>query len=660
MKHLPILLIALCSFAYTSTAQTNATATPVAGGTSGSREQDGLKGPVRRVRVEKANVVARDGKQVELPKSLIEVSTYDATGRKIDSVAYPVEGASAPGKEEYKYDDKGNIIEMTLRGNDGSVLAQEKYTYELDVFGNWKKMTTAIAIYENGAISYEPTEVTYRTLTYYYGPPMPKPGVPNAPVSAPSKQRTDAEAEPVVNKSAPTQPTSDVSTPPINVTEKPTPPTVPTSTEANPTQPTSVVSTQPTNVAEKPTPPVPTSTEASPTQTTSVVSTQPTNVAEKPTTLVPTSTESNASKENVKLPVLRISEEVLRKAAIALPEPQYPADAELARASGPVQVELIIDQNGVVTSARATSGNPMLFDAATSAANKARFLMSAFSDRPTGAYSVLTYNFARPVELSSIPSNASSSNSDARVGKSASSETEAAPSPLTESTKTLPVATPVSNNNPGATETKSFAGYFNKGIASLASANYKDAVESLTQAVTLNPQDAIAHTKLGLAYSALGEHKSAITAFKQAIKLNRAFVDADSYFRLGVAYLALSDYASAIDPLKQALYGVKANALEDRTKSTPAPSEAEINDALGRAYYGTGSYRLAVKAFENAVRLKPNFASAHYGLGLSYMEVGDKRSAEKEAQVLRKLNSRLADRLAGMLIVPAGQRNKIF
>src|ERR1044072_4784238 len=211
MKHLLILLIALCSSAYPTGAQTNASATPVAGATSGSREQDGLSGPVRRVRVEIANVVTRDGKLVELPKSVIEVSTYDAMGRKIDSVAYPVEGASAPGKEEYKYDGKGNIIEMTLRGDDGSVLSKEKYTYELDEFGNWKKMTTALAIYENGTISYEPTQVTYRTLTYYYGPATLKPGVSAATITAPSKQRTEAEAAPVENKPAQIQPPSIVS-----------------------------------------------------------------------------------------------------------------------------------------------------------------------------------------------------------------------------------------------------------------------------------------------------------------------------------------------------------------------------------------------------------------------------------------------------------------
>ena len=572
MKYLLILLVALCSSTYTN-AQTNATANPVAARTSGSREKDGLKGPIRRVRVETSNIVTRNGKQVELPKTLLEVSTYDAAGGKIDSVTYPVESEAAPGKEEYKHDDKGNLIEMTLLGNDGSVLSKERYTYEFDEFGNWKKMTTAVAVYENGAVSYEPTKVTYRTLTYYYGPPMPKAGVAAATVPAPAVKRPQAEATPTADKPAPTP--------------------------------------QP-----------------------SVAATPPPPVAEESTT-VRTSAEASPSKEAATIPVIRIPEEVLRKAAIEIPQPEYPATAELARASGPVRVELMIDQNGSVTNARATSGNPMLFEAATSAASKARFLMSAFSNQPTGAYSVLTYNFARPVELTTVPANTSPA--------------------ITDTTPPSPAS-----NTPRVADPKSFADNFNKGMASLAAGKYKEAVDSLTQAVAVNPDDAIAYTKLGLAYSALGEHKPAIAAYKQAIKLNRAFVDADAYFRLGIAYLAQSDYAAAIDPLKQALYGVKARQLEDRTKSIAGPSEAEIHDALGRAYYGTGSYRQAVTAFETAVRLKPNFASAHYGLGLSYLEVGDKRAAEKQEKLLRKLNARLADRLAGMLIVPAVQKNRVF
>ena len=604
MKQLLIVLIALCSSVYSVTAQTNAAVTnATVGGNSGSREQDGLSGPVRRVRVETANIVTRDGKSVELPRSLIEVSTYDTTGRKTDFVAYPVEGASAPGKEEYKYDGKGNIIEMTLRGDDGSVLSKEKYKYEFDEFGNWKKMTVAVALYENGTISYEPTEVTYRTLTYYYGPVMPKTDAPAASLAAqPLKARTDSESKPVATKPAP---------------------------------------------MESP----------------SVVSAAPNNPVNKSGPAPAVSVEANASKEDVKLPVLHVSEEVLRKAAIALPQPQYPANAELARAVGSVEVLVIINQNGEVARAQPTSGDQLLFDAATSAASKARFLMSAFSDHPTMVYGVLTYNFVQRGEVISIRRpDTSSTTLDPRVEKSTPPKTSAAvvSLPLSETTGTPLVGPPVSNNNSAVTDMKSFAGFFNKGITSLASGKYEDAVEALTQAVKLNPQDAIAQTKLGLAYSALGAHQRAITAFKQAIKLNRAFVDDASYFRLGSAYLALSDYVAAIEPLKQALNGVKANRLEGITNSSAEPGEAEINYALGRAYYGVGSYRQAVKAFETAVRLEPNFVSAHYGLGLSYLEIGDKHSVEREEQLLRNLNSPLANRLSGMLVVPAGQRNKVF
>jgi tetratricopeptide (TPR) repeat protein len=602
MKQLLIALVALSCSAYSISAQTNATGTTVATvANSGSREQDGLNGPVRRVRVETANIVTRDGKQVELPKSLIEVSTYDALGRKTDSVAYPVKGASAPGKEEYKYDDKGNIIEMTLRGNDGSLLSKEKYTYEFDEFGNWKKMTAAVAVYENGIVTYEPTEVTYRTLTYYYGPPIPKASVSSASVSERrSDKRNDAKVKPIANNLAPAQPRDVVSDP-----------------------------------------------------SSSPASTPTANVGAESNAARVADTEANATKENLKLPVLRITEEVLRKAAIELPQPQYPSGARLGGAAGQVQVELIIDEKGVVNTARATSGNPLLFEAATSAARKARFLMSAFSDKPTNLYGVLTYNFAGSLEGTSTTRSSTSTSNDARVEQSTRTETNSAmsPAPLNERANSNQVLT--------AATSPSFAAYFNKGIASLASARYEDAIESLTQAVKLNPQDAVAYAKLGLAHSALGAHKPAIAAFKQAIKLNRAFVDPDSYFRLGSAYIAVGDYTSAIDPLNQALYAVKAQQVEGRTPTT-GPTETEINGALGRAYYGSGSYRQAARAFETAIRLKPDYASAHYGLGLSYLEIGDKLSAQKEERILRMLNSPLADRLTGMLIQPAGQRNRVF
>jgi hypothetical protein len=151
-------------------AQDKALSTPVsAPAESDNRLQDGLNGPVRRVRLETAKILLKEGKAVEGPRQLRGMATYDSRGRKIDTVAYPIEGDSLTGKEQYRYDEKGNIIEMVVRDVDGSVLSKETYKYEFDPLGNWNKMTTSVALYENGTVSYEPIEVSYRTIAYYYG-----------------------------------------------------------------------------------------------------------------------------------------------------------------------------------------------------------------------------------------------------------------------------------------------------------------------------------------------------------------------------------------------------------------------------------------------------------------------------------------------------------
>ena len=47
------------------------------------------------------------------------------------------------------------------------MVSKETYKYEYDSLGNWTKMTTSVAVVENGTIAFEPVEVTYRTISYY-------------------------------------------------------------------------------------------------------------------------------------------------------------------------------------------------------------------------------------------------------------------------------------------------------------------------------------------------------------------------------------------------------------------------------------------------------------------------------------------------------------
>lgn len=149
-----------------------------------TKEQDGLIGSVRRVKTETARIEFKDGRAVEGPAQLVEITTYGIKGNRIENTSYPIAGSLA-GKEEYKYDERGNITEMTVRDNRGAILSREAYTYEFDKFGNWTKMVTSLVVFEDGELKREPTEVTYRTLTYYFNESVAKvveePRVINAP-----------------------------------------------------------------------------------------------------------------------------------------------------------------------------------------------------------------------------------------------------------------------------------------------------------------------------------------------------------------------------------------------------------------------------------------------------------------------------------------------
>src|SRR5437660_645265 len=168
------------------------------------REQDGLSGPVRRVKTETVKISVKNGRPVEGARAVLETTTYDQKGNRVDNAYFLEAGGSLTGKEVYKYDDKGNIVEMTLHNDDGSLLAKEVYEYEFDAVGNWVKMTTSVAIIEGGRVTFEPSEITYRTISYYLDeammakmsqPTAPAPSQPSAQPSAQSPA-TQVSAQP--------------------------------------------------------------------------------------------------------------------------------------------------------------------------------------------------------------------------------------------------------------------------------------------------------------------------------------------------------------------------------------------------------------------------------------------------------------------------------
>ena len=370
MSRMPnrLCLVTLCLMflSVAASAQTNATAK--AGSTTpaieSDRSRDGLIGPVRRVRTEIAKLSNVDGRQTEAKHTLVEVAAYDIKGNKIENQYFPIAGATLTGKEVYKYDEKGNISEMTMLNTDGSLLSKEIYKYEFDFLGNWNKMTTSVAVVDARGITFEPTEVTYRSIMYYLDENMVKMVQPNATTSQP--------VAPAAN-----------TTPPANTVTKPVENRNTTTTNKRDNKKsTSTVA-----------PSLPSASSSA-----TKLASGPIDIkvpAVSPDTEVPTIILDTEPPPPGPRPILKpISGGVLNGTAINLPQPVYPDAARRMRATGTVTVDVVLDESGKVVSAVASSGPTLLREAAVQAALKARFSPTKLSGQPVKVSGVINYKFA--------------------------------------------------------------------------------------------------------------------------------------------------------------------------------------------------------------------------------------------------------------------------
>lgn len=88
-----------------------------------------------------------------------------------------------------------------------------------------------------------------------------------------------------------------------------------------------------------------------------------------------------------------VSKGVVNGEAKNLPKPAYPPSAKVARISGAVNVQVLIDVDGRVISATAVSGHTLLRAAAVQAAKQAKFSPTTLSNQPVKVTGVIVYNF---------------------------------------------------------------------------------------------------------------------------------------------------------------------------------------------------------------------------------------------------------------------------
>ena len=147
------------------------------------------------------------------------------------------------------------------------------------------------------------------------------------------------------------------------------------------------------------------------------------------------------------------------------------------------------------------------------------------------------------------------------------------------------------------------------------------AAAAAQQAVQLDSHLPLAHRLLGEIDLANGDISGALVELGKEIKVNP--LDGETYDRMGDAYLRGGQFASAQQVLDRAVL------LE--------PNASGPYILLGKALLEENDPVTAMMYLERAVKMDPSNSMAHMLLGRAFAASGRKEDAEREFQVLQKL-----------------------
>ncbi len=84
---------------------------------------------------------------------------------------------------------------------------------------------------------------------------------------------------------------------------------------------------------------------------------------------------------------------------------------------------------------------------------------------------------------------------------------------------------------------------------------------------------------------------------------------------------------------------------EERKTSNKEVKDADYYFMLGLTYKTTDKYQESADAYKQAIGIKPDYAQAHFNLGLVYIIMDDKGSALDVYKILKDLDEYLANLL---------------
>ncbi|GEM_PF-2618188 len=138
--------------------------------------------------------------------------------------------------------------------------------------------------------------------------------------------------------------------------------------------------------------------------------------------------------------------------------------------------------------------------------------------------------------------------------------------------------------------------------------HYDKAIPHYTNAIALKPTSPKlreVYNNLGVCYNNVGDIEHAIITLEAGVKKYPTF--GKMYYNLGNAYFKVKNWTEALDNYTTAL-----------TYTTIPDDQAYIYNSIGNTYSMQRDAEAGINAYQNAVKLKPDYWKAYFNLGLTY------------------------------------------
>lgn len=183
---------------------------------------------------------------------------------------------------------------------------------------------------------------------------------------------------------------------------------------------------------------------------------------------------------------------------------------------------------------------------------------------------------------------------------------------------------------------ESVRGLYSMGMDAYEKKEYDEALEYFTRFVEKVDSFADVWNIMGQIYHERAEFRKAIECFEKALAINPRYVEVQ--FNLAVAYSEIGEYDRAEKVYTEARSAEEGGVPGDNRIPDPfvRGKVANMHADLGNIYHGLGLFEDAIKEYEKALSLRPDFPDVRTRLAQTLFDSGMKGEAVSELQTVKE------------------------